>query len=169
MTTSIVFDASMTCLDISYNPDTTLNYTEDGKWLTDPTAPRDALQMLRYLKVRETGDDIVIPNIDGRETGKNIDFSLYSYNTLKMRRKAEVLQYNKKEFQTQNKKQLYSQLSNSRKTKYKSMTNARIKQLKTSLNCENISTIKNPSTNSGVRNGRTQLFLNTSVPYYEQI
>ena len=71
--------------------------------------------------------------------------------------------------QTQTKKQLYSQLANSRKTQYKSMTNARIKQLKTSLNCENISTIKNPSTNSGVKNGRTQLFLNTSVPYYQQI
>ena len=169
MTTSIVFDADMTCLDISYNSDTTLDYTQDGVWLTDPTAPRDALQGLRYLKVRETGDDVVTPNIDGRESGRNIDFTVYSYNSLKMRRKAEVLQYNKKETQSQNKNQLYSQLANSTKTKYKSMTNARIKQLIESQNCENTSVIKTKSTNSGVKNGKKLLFLNPSVPYYSNI
>ena len=169
MTTSIVFDETMTCLDISYNSDTTFNYTDDGKWLTDPTAPRDALQRLRFLKVKETGDQIVIPDIIGRDTGQNIDFTLYSYDTLKMQRKATILQYNKKESQSQNKKQLYSQLAKTTKTKYKSMTNNRINALIESQNCENTTIIQKKSTNSGVKNGKTLLFLTKNVPYYSSI
>ena len=72
MTTSIVFDASLTCDNIE--SDTTLDPTQTDM-LTDPTAPRDALQGLRYLKTRETGNDIVTPNIVGRSTGQSIPYT----------------------------------------------------------------------------------------------
>ena len=55
------------------------------------------------------------------------------------------------------------------KTKYKSMTNNRISALIESQNCENTTIIQKKSTNSGVKNGKTLLFLTKNVPYYSSI
>lgn len=169
MTTSIVFDSSMTCLDISHNSSSIINYTDDGEWLSDPTAPRDALQNLRYLKIRETGNTIVTPVIEGRETGNNIDFTEYSYDELKMRRKATILQYVKSDSQSKNKKLFYSHLAKTSKSKYRSISNSHIKQLLKNQNCLGKTIVKKPSTNAGIRAGNTLLFLNKTVPYYSNI
>ena len=66
MTTSIVFDDTRLCTDFESN--TALN-PDETDILTDPDATREALQRLRILKTRETGDSQQIHIITtGRET-----------------------------------------------------------------------------------------------------
>lgn len=167
MTTSIVFDANMTCTNIE--SDTTLDPTQTDM-LTDPTAPRDALQGLRYLKTRETGNDIVTPNIVGRDTGAGVPYTgagVPSYEDYTMRRKAEVvMSYNK---ERQSTKSNYSYFAKSGKSKYRSMTNARIKALKESQKCENMITIVKPASNSGVFGDKSELTFNPHIPYYDKL
>ena len=54
---------------------------------------------------------IQITTLDGRLTGNNVNFMNFTYNDLKMRRKAEVLKYISQTNTTQNKN--YSNLVNS--------------------------------------------------------
>ena len=88
MTTSISFSIGECGVllggEISHNNDPGLDPSET-EWLTDPNAPRDALQRLRILKTRETGEEQQIPDIIGRSTGTNIDFenSQFTYEELK--------------------------------------------------------------------------------------
>ena len=171
MTTSIVFDSSMTCLDISYNPNDGNLFFSRG-WLTDPTAPRDALQLLRIMKTRETGEEAIIPNIANRATGENISFDTYSYEELKMRRKAEVLKHNKHNINTSNsnntKKSNYSRIAKGGSS-YKNLTNARLKSLKNAQTCNNDKIIETSSSNSGVYGGKTILYVNNNIPYQDSL
>ena len=167
MTTSIVFDASLTCTDIE--SDNTLDPTQTDM-LTDPTAPRDALQGLRYLKTRETGNDIVTPNIVGRSTGQFIPYTGNqdpSYFEYKMRRKAEVVMSYNKERQSTNSN--YAYFAKSGKSKYRSMTNARIKALKESQQCETMRQIEKPASNSGVFGDKSTLIFDPHVPYFDKL
>ena len=60
MTTSIVFD-EIDYSQIEYDANST-----DESMLTDPSASIIALQGLRVLKTRETGDEVVTPDTTGR-------------------------------------------------------------------------------------------------------
>lgn len=64
-----------------------------------------ALSTLREYKNREglrIYDDPFARTREGRESGNNIDFSAYDYETRKMRRKAEILQYKENSFTKRN-------------------------------------------------------------------
>lgn len=90
MTTSIVFD------DINYD---NIEYEEnstDETMLTDPSASIIALQNLRILKTRETGNLAVTPNTIGRTNIPMINYNNITYKEYKMKRKAEVLKHKKK-------------------------------------------------------------------------
>ena len=112
MTTSIVFDdARMSCAtEISFNDDPTLDPL-DTEWLTDPSAAVIALQGLRILKTRGTGELPYVqtffedPSLNtfldisftaGRSTGNNIPFGENNptYLDYTMKRKAKVLKTN---------------------------------------------------------------------------
>lgn len=167
MTTSIVFDTSGKCSDTNVNDISFLSETDPNyvwEWLSDPTASRDSLQGLRYLKTRETGDQIVTPNISGRDQGMDISFNTYSYSDLSMRRKAEVLKYTNTSSNKNTKSSSYSYYSTSG-----SMSSSRLKRIKESQNCDSSTIYGYPSTFSGVNGGKTLLFLNPNVPYYKSI
>ena len=91
---------------------------------TDDAPILESLQSLRILKTRETGNKQVTPITTGRYDGKNVGFTYNTLNDYVMRRKAEVLKYNKNSLE-ETKKQNYSRISNSRKSKYKHLTNQR--------------------------------------------
>ena len=139
MTTSIVFSekcSDTNVEDISFLSTTDPNYV--WEWLSDPTASRDSLQGLRYLKTRETGDQIVTPDISGRDQGQSVDFDSYTYDELATRRKEEVLKYsntssspNKK-----TKKGSYAYAST-----HGSISSSRLKKLKESQTCKTTSSV----------------------------
>tara|TARA_B100001063_G_C16776784_1_gene566203 strand:+ start:2114 stop:2551 length:438 start_codon:yes stop_codon:yes gene_type:complete len=139
MTTSIVFSekcSDTNVEDISFLSTTDPNYV--WEWLSDPTASRDSLQGLRYLKTRETGDQIVTPDISGRDQGQSVDFDSYTYDQLAARRKEEVLKYsntssspNKK-----TKKGSYAYAST-----HGSISSSRLKKLKESQTCKTTSSV----------------------------
>ena len=171
MTQSIVFDENRLCTDFSFNaigePPFFVNNPTQTKWLTDPNATRDALQSLRIMKSRETGDDPIVVDIDGRDIGNVIDFTKISYENYKMRRKCEVLKY--KTVSKNPKKIDYAYFSKSGKSKYKSNTNERIKQLIANSKCNNLDRVVNPATNSGVFGDSTPLYFDSNVPFYDTI
>ena len=166
MTTSIAFDIVDCGLEISYNPDPSLDPTQT-EWLTDPNSSRDALQRLRILKTRETGGQQQIPNIIGRDTGVNIDYDniSHTYEVLKMRRKAEVLQNKNKNFST--KKKEYSNAVKGINIKYSSRT--RLRQLVESNQCQNQPPIVKPAYKSGIKNDNTPLTYNKSIPLFNKL
>ena len=170
MTTSISFSIAECGIllggEISHNNDPALDPTET-EWLTDPNAPRDALQRMRILKTRETGEQQQIPNIEGRSNGTNIDLAnlSYTYDELKMRRKTTILRNQNKNFETKRKK--YSNIVKGINMKYSSKT--RLRQLAESNQCQNQPPNVKLAINSGVKNDRTPLFFNVNVPYYTQI
>lgn len=170
MTTSIAFDITDCGEEISFNSSITFNpdtnySTEYSPWLLDPNAPRDALQRLRVLKIRNTKDEVVIPNIIGRLTGNSIDFETFSYDQLKMRRKAEILRMKNKEFDTKQKN--YSKIVRGVTAKFSSQN--KIRRLAESQKCSNVIILEKPAINSGIRNDNTNLYLNTSIPFYSQL
>lgn len=164
---SIVFDENRLCTDgIEFDDNPLLDPT-DTNMLTDPNSTRTALQQLRILKTRETGDEQVIPNINGRYQGRNISFKFNTYEDYQMRRKLEVLKsYNKN---NESKKSNYSYFANSGKSKYKHMTNKRIKSLLDSQVCVNSNIIVKPATNSGVFGDSTMLYLDPNVKFHTNI
>lgn len=165
MTTSIVFSekcSDTNVEDISFLSETDPNYV--WEWLSDPTASRDSLQGLRYLKTRETGNQIVTPNISGRDQGMDISFNTYTYSDLSMRRKAEVLKYTNTSSNQKTKKGSYAYAST-----HGSISSSRLKKLKESQNCESSDIPGYRSTFSGVRGGKTLLFLNPNVPSYNSL
>lgn len=154
MTTSIVFD------DIDYSQiDYDANST-DGDMLTDPSASIVALQGLRILKSRETGDDVVTPNTIGRTNVATINFDETSYEEYKMRRKAEVLKYKKNT--STNKRTQYSALASSRRGQISNITN-------TTINCENDIIRVKKATNSGIKGDNSLLFYNSNISLIERL
>lgn len=170
MTTSISFSIGECGLllggEISHNNDPGLDPSET-EWLTDPNAPRDALQRLRILKTRETGEQQQIPDITGRSNGTNINFttSLYTYEELKMRRKATILRNQNRDLNT--KKKNYSNAVKGINLKYSSRT--RLRQLIETNQCQNQPPITKVAINSGIKNDNTPLIFNPNVPFYSQI
>lgn len=164
MTTSIVFN------DIDYSEldyDTTLEASET-KMLTDPSASIIALQQLRYLKTRETGDDIVTPNTSGRDENQVIDFDYTTYGQYKMRRKAEVLRYNSTGFKS--KKSAFSNLAKTRRGQFKSVSDQRLKQANDSGgDCDQDVMRPKVSSNSGIKCGDTILYLDPNVEFIENL
>lgn len=154
MTTSIVFD------DIDYSQiDYDANST-DERMLTDPSASIIALQELRILKTRETGNSVVTPNTTGRTSITTINFNETSYEEYKMRRKAEVLKYKKNT--STNKRTQYSALASSRRGQIANITNA-------TNNCENEIIRVKRATNSGIKGSNKLLFYNPNVALLERL
>lgn len=173
MSISIVFDDErMPCTNISYNPD--IENTEENRkttnWLLDPEEPRIALQRMRYLKTRETGNNQVTPDIIGRSTGRNIKMTgnnpKYEVD-YKMRRKAGVLKsYNQ---QKESSRSSFAYFARSGKSKYKSMTNARIRSLVESQKCLNQPILTKPASNSGVFGDNTPLYLDPQYTFHSSL
>jgi len=154
MTTSVVFD------DIDYSEIEYDSSTNDENMLTDPSASIIALQGLRVLKTRETGDDVVIPDTTGRSQVTMIDFDQTNYYQYKMRRKAEVLKY--KQNTTTNKRTQFSALATSRRGKISNSTT-------TISNCENDVIRVKRATNSGIQGDDTLLFYDKSVSFIDNL
>tara|TARA_A100001011_G_scaffold45953_1_gene43215 strand:- start:9139 stop:9603 length:465 start_codon:yes stop_codon:yes gene_type:complete len=154
MTTSVVFD------DIDYSE---IEYDEnatDGLTLTDPSASIIALQRLRFLKTRETGNKIVTPETTGRAEIKMPNFNEINYEEYKMRRKAEILKY--KEYIPINKKIKFSNLASSRRRQISNISKA-------STSCENDVIRVKKASNSGIKGDNSLLFLNSNVPYITKL
>tara|TARA_B100001093_G_C26788281_1_gene997730 strand:+ start:335 stop:853 length:519 start_codon:yes stop_codon:yes gene_type:complete len=172
MSISIVFDDErMPCTGISYNPaiENTPENRKITNWLLDPEEPRIALQRMRYLKTRETGNNQVTPDIIGRSTGKNIQMTETnpSYEIYKMRRKAGVLKsYNQ---QKESSRSSFAYFARSGKSKYKSMTNARIKSLIESRKCLTQPILTKPASNSGVFGDNTPLNLDPQYTFHSSL
>jgi hypothetical protein len=133
----------------------------------DSTAPRDALQRLRILKTRETGEIAQVPNTDGRDRSLIIDFNTHNYKTLREKRKVEVLKYANK--QTLTKKQIYSNNIKGLNQKYSSTT--RIKQLIENQKCQQSSKIVlgKPAINAGVKNDSTIIYDVPNIPFFTSL
>uniref|UniRef100_A0AB39JE59 Uncharacterized protein n=1 Tax=Florenciella sp. virus SA2 TaxID=3240092 RepID=A0AB39JE59_9VIRU len=172
MTTSIAFEGftneEIENFDfITFNENYTNNIenveNEENQNL-DPSGALYGLQRLRYLKTNETGEQIVIPDINGRETGNNVVFYTgtngdgYTYEQYKHRRKAEVLKYKNS---NKNKKSNYSNIS-----KNVQLSSAAIKNL---CNDDNTRIIYKPGTNSGIKSSTDLLYLNNNVPFYSSL
>ena len=93
----------------------------------------------------------------GRLKGNNINFTIYTYDQLKMKRKTNVLLY--KELSTTTKKNSYSSLVNNySKSKLRSFIN-------TQTNCQTIGS----SSASGVIGANTFYYNDPNVPYYPNL
>lgn len=154
MTTSIVFD------EIDYSQ---IEYEEDSideNMLTDPSASIIALQNLRILKTRETGDIAVTPDTTGRTSVPMINYNGTSYKEYKMKRKAEILKY--KNNTSLNKKTQYSALASSRRGKLSNIVNV-------ASNCESDVIRVKKATNSGIKGDNSLLFNNPNVAFIERL
>lgn len=135
---------------------------------SDDTLILESLQNLRILKTRETGDEQITPITTGRYEGRNISFTYSSLQDYSMRRKAEVLKYNKNRLE-ETKKGNYSRISNNGKSKYKHLTNNRIADIKVRNKCENANILLKPATNAGVKGDNTPLYLDQNISFFETI
>ena len=131
------------------------------------------LRGLRILKNRENGDEPQTQNIVGRTSGMNIRYEpvlglpTYTYDDYTMRRKAGVVMSYNKHQQTQ--KSSYAYFASSGKSKYRSMTNARIKALKESQQCLQTEYTLKKASNSGVYGDTTSLIYRPEVPFYSSL
>tara|TARA_B110001450_G_C17621847_1_gene481546 strand:- start:375 stop:842 length:468 start_codon:yes stop_codon:yes gene_type:complete len=155
MTTSIVF-GDIDYSEIEFDIDST-----DDSMLTDPSASIIALQNLRILKTRETGEVQVIPNTAGRTQTTMIDFTQNnsSYEDQKMRRKVEVLKYKKHVNET--KKTQFSALA-SRRGKYS-------KSAAIQSTCSENVERRKVASKSGIKCDRTILVFNPNVQYIDKL
>jgi len=154
MTTSIVFE-DIDYSQIEYDADTT-----DESMLIDPSASVIALQGLRVLKTRETGNEVVTPDTVGRTENTMLNFNEINYEQYKMRRKAEVLKYKKNT--TVNKRTQYSALASSRRGQISNTVAA-------SASCESDVIRVKKGTNSGIKGDNSLLFLNNNVTFIEKL
>ena len=162
MTTSIVFDnediQTFNFITFDENYKTYVEDNEDDATNNDISGALYALQRLRYLKTRETGNSIVEPDITGRDPVKEIDFSEFTYEQYKHRRKAEVLKYKNS---NQNSRSNYSNVATNNQFSNDYITNF------CSNNTDRI--IYKPGTNSGIKGSSKLLYLNNSVKFYSSI
>jgi hypothetical protein len=142
---------------------------DDGIVIIDPSFadcdPAVALQNLRTLNTSSNTN--VTPDTTGRDTGQNIDFLLYEYDDLKMRRKAEVLRHSQNKH-IRSKKSSYSEIAKGNGS-FRNVSNYRIKQLVENNNCQNQIEFLNKATFSGVRGDNTVLYLDENIPFYSTI
>lgn len=160
MTESVVFDD----INIEVEYDDTL-VADETTMLTDPSSSILALQNLRYLKTRETGNKKMTPNTSGRRRIQPIDFESVSYDQYRMRRKAEVLLHSNNV--NENKKTQYAALTQTRR----GVTNSKLTELQANSDCndESVKIKVNKGYHSGIRCDGTLLFLDKSVNYYSKL
>lgn len=166
MTTSITFDDTRNNCNAFLATQSEIELAGENTSLTDPEAPREALQRLRILKTRETGDIAQVPNTMGRTSGNNVDFNAYTYFDLSMRRKAEVLR--KPNMTTESSKAKYSRIIQGQSL-YRNMSQSRLKTLYENATCENQNVIIKKSTGAGIKNGKDLLIYNPSIPYFPSL
>jgi len=102
---------------------------------------------------------VAITNIEGRSNGANISFMNFTYSDYMMRRKAEVLKYDKKDT---NKKSNYSYLTKNSYYSQKSLKNFIDNK---TTDCDN----KITCACSGIKGSDTPYYLDRNVPYYPNI
>jgi hypothetical protein len=105
---------------------------------------------------------VTITTLDGRLTGTNISFNTTSYDEYKMRRKAEVLQYNTIQKTSENKKMAFSHSVNVRG----SYSQAQLKKIAyaNEINCP---VLPIPATNSGVNaEYKMKYYYDPKITYY---
>lgn len=168
-TISILFNNDLdtiTTTDISFYDiagisDLEITEIKQKGWLVDPIQPINALRRLRILKSEDNILTRSNRNIDGRTQGQNLrNINETEYNILKMRRKAEVLKYNKN--RDNNQRNEYSYYVN------KKLSRNKLNRIQTS--CNNTVPILNSSSNSGiVGNNSTLLYYNKDTKYYSTI
>ena len=174
MTTSVVFKDQEYGIggilgssenDICYNfffPDVNGGNNGYDKSFIDPSASILALQNHRYLKTRETGDEIIVPNTVGRVRVEiDIDNS-DTYDRLKMRRKYEVLQYN-------NVSNISEKKNFANIVRNRNLSNKRIQTLIDNNTRVNDNYIINRAINSGIKNDKTKLYLDSNINFYSNI
>ena len=154
MTTSIVFD-DISYENIEYDPNSLID-----SMLTDPSASIIALQKLRFLKTRETGNMVVTPDTTGRTNISMINYNEISYEEYKMKRKAEILKYTKNT--STNKKTQFSALASSRRGQITNIVNRE-------TNCgSDIMRVKK-GINSGIKGDGSLLYDNPNVAFIEKL
>ena len=104
---------------------------------------------------------VPITSIDGRLTGNQINFMNYTYNDLKMRRKAEVLKYLPSNENTTKSKYSYT-------TKNNYYSQAKLKQF-INRQTEDCPDRTSTSSCSGVVGSTTTYYLDPNVPYFPSI
>lgn len=141
------------------------NADDDTGIVLDDCPQSFALDNIRYLKTRETGDEVVIPNTIGRTRSQMTSFDDTFYNEYKMRRKAEVLSYLNSS--NENQKTRYASLSRLRN----GINNSKLQFLRDGKKCETpqVKTIRKKATRSGIRGDRTLLFLDRNVKYIDKL
>ena len=171
MTTSIAFEFEgfteeeeienfdFTTFNENYENNIKDKINEDNENL-DISGALYALQRLRILKTRETGNRPVVPNTTGRVENTMFNYNERSYDSYKMRRKAEVLKY--KQTATVNKRTQYSALVQSRKGNIGNVS-------KVVTNCENEFIRSKKGTNSGIKGDNTLLFLNSNFLFVNKL
>ena len=135
-------------------------------WLIDPIEPINSLRRLRVLKAdtNRNGDGTILNrtdrDIDNRSRGQNLrNISKDIYNNYKMRRKAEVLKYNKNKLNSKNEFSYYA----NRKISKNKLLNIQKK-------CNIMFPITKPSTNSGIIGSKNiNLYENNNIQYYSNI
>ena len=170
MTTSVVFDASCTYSPVYLGADgEEIGSTPNGM----TKFPREALERLRFLKTRETGDEQFTPNIVGRTNGAQMTYdgdgspSYYDYT---MRRKAGILMgHNNNNKNKMSSKSAYAAISSSGKSRYRHLSNARIRKLRESQQCQNTNVVIKPSTNSGIIGGKGTIIFDPSIPFQDKL
>lgn len=155
MTTSVVFD-NIDYSEIDYD----VSSPEDGPMLTDPSASIIALQGLRVLKTRETGDQVVVPDTTGRSQVSMLNFNGINYEERRMRRKSEILKYNKNS--TINKRTQYSALASSRRGQLTTSAAA-------AANCNSDIIRVKSATNSGIICGNSSLSYNPNISFIDKL
>ena len=142
---------------------------ENNNVVIDPNVADDpiaqALQPLRILKT--TTNSNLTPTTVGRDIGRAISFNNVTYHDYQMRRKAEILKYNKNKNDRTKKSQFSS--SSTGNTNYKRTSNARIKELIANNQCQNQIEFLNTGSASGIKGDQSVLYLDPNIPYYEKI
>ena len=127
----------------------------------------EALQRLRYLKTRETGDAIQIPITSGRDRIVVPEFDKYTYEELAMRRKSEVLKNQNISSQRMSKKQKYSYVSQSKMNQF---NQSRINKIDKFISDNPKKSILLPTSNSGIQGGTNDIiYFDPSTPFLRQL
>jgi len=131
-----------------------INDTVDSQILVNVT---QAAYIAAYNAVKEAKSASLV----GRLKGNNINFTIYTYDQLKMKRKTNVLLY--KELSTITKKKTYSSLVNNYSN---SQLRSSINTQTTNTNCPNNI---GSSSASGVIGPNTFYYNDPNVPYYPNL
>lgn len=130
----------------------------------------EALQRLRYLKTRNTGESIQIPDTSSRDRILLPDFNKYTYEELSMRRKTEVLRQQNTSNESSNggsKKLRYANVAKSKKTQ---LQKSRILEIRKFIAENPNKSIIKEASSAGIRGGLNEvLYYDPSIPLFKQL